>query len=308
MVHPGYIAEVVVLEVVFVTLLVLSSLEIYHAGLPKNRAGLKSLQKVLFPSVWLSSLVGSIVAIDFRGVFGIYSSVPVFVRLWFALWIVFFLMLYCFVWQLTMWITIGSAEQTQTWICFASRLSEPKTQNIIIVAYGLLLASIITLSAGLMVMLDNFVYSSVLWMYTAYTMGVAQTIHWRIWKLAVGEIRRLTVDGGGLSGHMIQERQQVARKFFRVMITSSAIICCAIGSAIAQLSSKDKISVDSVFKVDADVYEPSWSIAVTVSGMFTTYFTALLNLGTVLRPCSARLQLIPMPTLNSSKPVATSAT
>eukprot|EP00475_Leptophrys_vorax_P035311 TRINITY_DN5805_c0_g1_i1.p1 TRINITY_DN5805_c0_g1~~TRINITY_DN5805_c0_g1_i1.p1 ORF type:complete len:317 (+),score=59.99 TRINITY_DN5805_c0_g1_i1:30-980(+) len=76
MVAVGYVVETVVWEAACVFLVVFASVELCLAQVPANKAKQKSLQKRLYPCALLTGIIGLVMGVDLRGVFGVYRDWP----------------------------------------------------------------------------------------------------------------------------------------------------------------------------------------------------------------------------------------
>jgi Na+/glutamate symporter len=104
----GYVVEIIVWEALWFSLFILSSCELYlHYTKPHLQKRVKVLQKVWFPSGFVSGLICSLLGLDARGIFGVQTRIPVILRM--LLWMCGPIPLICcsLVWMQQLFLTVA---------------------------------------------------------------------------------------------------------------------------------------------------------------------------------------------------------
>jgi hypothetical protein len=276
MVASGYLAETVVIECFFLTLLTVASIELYRTTKPQFKARTKILQKVWFPSAWVVAVLGIIHNIDARGALGIYTQVPVELRICMMIVAAVPPFSCALVWeQQLLYAACKSFGVEGPWRIGA----DEKVQFKLVYAGTFIWLADAVITSILVAIFNKVQYFQLLWGWAVIVCLVSLV-------LSVILIKVLNKSVNNSQGNAAASRHEEAKsillklKFAAVMSFNMTIFCS--GAIIYTALLGPDVTVDSYMFANPEVYEPSillWFVSV---GLSIGCLFIILIIGTLL--------------------------
>jgi hypothetical protein len=259
----GYILEVVIWECLYFAVLVVASGELWLHRKPPLRSRVKILQKVWFPTGFVTGLVGIIAGFDMRGTLGLQTYIPVVIRLLIAVWFLLVPPISCaLTWMQQLFLTTSKTLGFEGPYLIGQKEDLQQKFLLVLITFWFIAC---TLAAILMSITDRLRFAMFIWGYGILIGVTATYLSGRTRKLVIETMQQtsasLRISKNGI-GAQEEERIQLERKLlFRklsVGVVLSGVMTgfCIIG-CIYHLTWGWEDPIHTILLANGAVYFPS---------------------------------------------------